>query len=181
MKYYSPIHLENIDIIQQKVFDIFPKSELSCKEKLFYIPDNLKIFFNIPELKSELDNINWSQYVHSFGFYVINKTLGTPIHIDTGNSVYSFNIPILNCVNTYVNFYKTDKEPIKKSYIAYNKIIDYYSFNPIDCVLQNKLEMTTPHVINVKEIHNVTNNNPLPRITLLIRLKKEINLDHLFQ
>ena len=62
MKYYSPIHLENIDIIQQKVFDIFPKSELSCKEKLFYIPDNLKIFFNIPELKSELDNINWSQY-----------------------------------------------------------------------------------------------------------------------
>ena len=181
MKYYSPIHLENRDIIQQKVFDIFPKSELSCKEKLFYIPDNLKIFFNIPELKSELDNINWSQYVHSFGFYVINKTSGTPIHIDTGNSVYSFNIPILNCVNTYVNFYKTDKEPIKKSYIAYNKIIDYYSFNPIDCVLQNKLEMTTPHVINVKEIHNVTNNNPLPRITLLIRLKKEINLDHLFQ
>lgn len=181
MKYYSHIHLENLETIQQKVFDIFPKSELSSKENLFYIPNNLKVFFDIPELKSALDNMNWSSYVHSFGFYVINKTLGTPIHIDTGNSVYSFNIPILNCVNTFVNFYKTDKEPIKKSYVAYNKIIDYYSFNSTDCVLQDKLEMTTPHVIKVKEVHNVTNLNPLPRVTLLIRLKKEINLDHLFQ
>ena len=45
----------------------------------------------------------------------------------------------------------------------------------------DRLEMTTPHVIKVKEVHNVTNLNSLPRVTLLIRLKKEINLDHLFQ
>ena len=181
MKYYSPIYLEQLDIIQEKVFNIFPKSELSSKENLFYIPDNVKVFFDISELKSNLNAMNWSQYVHSFGFYVINKTYGTPIHIDSGNSLYSFNIPILNCKNTFVNFYKTDKEPVKKSYVAYNKIIDYYSFNPTECVLQDKLEMTTPHVIKVKEVHNVTNINDLPRITLLIRLKKEINLDYLFQ
>lgn len=181
MKYYSPIHLEKLKIIQTKVFDIFPKTELSSKENLFYIPDNLKLFFDISELKSELDNMNWSQYVHSFGFYVINKTYGTPIHIDSGDCLYSFNIPILNCKNTFVNFYNTDKAPTKKSYVAYNKIVDYYSFNPTDCALQDKLEMTTPYVIKVKEVHNVTNINSLPRITLLIRLKKEINLDHLFQ
>jgi len=181
MKYYSTIPLENLETIQQKVFDIFPKPKLLSNDSLFYIPDNLKIFFDIPELKSALDNMNWTPHVHSFGFYVINKTLGTPIHIDTGSSIYSFNIPILNCVNTFVNFYKTNKEPIRNSYLAYNKIIDYYSFNLHDCVLQDRLEMTTPHVIRVKEIHNVINPNPLPRITLLIRLKKEINLDCLFQ
>ncbi len=31
MKYYSPIYLENIKIIQEKIFDVFPKTELSSK------------------------------------------------------------------------------------------------------------------------------------------------------
>ena len=181
MKYYSPIYLENIKTIQEKVIDVFPKESLSEKDNLFYLPNNLDIFMNIPELKKELDNLNWTNYVHSFGFYTIQKSYGTPLHIDSGTCQYSLNIPILNCKNTFVNFYKTNTEPVKSSYMAFGKLIDYYKYNITDCVLQDKLEMTSPHVIKVKEVHNVTNINSLPRITLLIRLKKEINLDHLFQ
>ena len=181
MKYYSPINLDNLNIIQEKVFEVFPKTELSSAQNLFYLPDNLNIFLNIPELRNELDKLNWTQYVHSFGFYIINHSYGTPLHTDSGTSQYSFNIPILNCKNTFVNFYKTNKEPTKISYMAFGKLIDYYKYNVTDCVLKDKLELTTPHVINVKEVHNVINVNPLPRITLLIRLKKQINLDHLFQ
>ena len=181
MKYYSHIHLENLKTIQTKVFDVFLKKSLLEKDSLFYLPNNLDIFMNIPELKKELDNLNWTNYVNSFGFYMINKSYGTPLHIDSGTCQYSFNIPILNCENTFINFYKTNAEPVKSSYMAFGKLIDYYKYNVTDCVLQDKLEMTTPHVINVKEVHNVTNLNSLSRITLLIRLKKEINLDHLFQ
>jgi len=182
MEYYSPIHLEKLEIIQQKVYNIFPKYELNSPEHLFYLPNNLEVFFGIEELKSALDKIDFSRYVHSFGIFVINKTnpIETPIHTDSGEFLYSFNIPILNCKNTFVNFYKTDKQPVKKNYISHNKIIDYYQFNREDCILQDKLELTSPHVIKVKEAHNVINNNFLPRITLLVRLKKEINLDHLF-
>jgi len=181
MKYYSPINLDNLNIIQEKVLEVFPKSELSSKQNLFYLPDNLYIFLNIPELRNELDKLNWTQYVHSFGFYIISQTYGTPLHTDSGICQYSFNIPILNCENTFVNFYETNKEPTKTSYMAFGKLIDYYKYNPSDCILKDKLELTIPHVINVKEVHNITNVNSLSRITLLIRLKKEINLDHLFQ
>jgi len=181
MKYYSPIKLDNLKIIQGKVLEVFPKTELSSKENLFYLPDNLTIFLNIPELKYELDKLNWTDQVHSFGFYIIQHSYGTPLHKDSGTCQYSFNIPILNCENTFVNFYKTDKEPTKTSYMAFGKLIDYYKYNVTDCVLKDKLELTMPHVITVKEVHNIINTNILPRITLLIRLKKEINLDHLFQ
>ena len=183
MKYYSPIPLENLETIQSKVLDIFPKDELSKDQSFFYIPDNLKTFFGIPELKSALDNLNWSPYVTSFGFYMVNKTepSGTPIHTDTGDYMYSFNIPILNCTNTFLNFYKTDKEPVWGSFVAYDKTISYNSFETTDCILEDRVEMAIPHVIKVKGPHNVTNLNPLPRVTLLIRLNKELNLEHLFQ
>jgi hypothetical protein len=182
MEYYSPIHLENLEIIQQKVYNIFPKYKLNSSENLFYLPNNLEVFFGIEELKTALDKINFSRYVRSFGFFVINKTnpIGTTIHTDVGKYFYSFNIPILNCKNTLVNFYKTDKQPVKKSYISHNKIFEYYQFNHKDCILQDKLELISPHVVKVKEVHNVVNNNFLPRITLLVRLNTEINLGHLF-
>jgi len=177
MKYYAPIHLENLNIIQQKIFNLFPKENLN-KGILFYIPNNLELFFNIPELKNELDKLGWLNYVHSFGFHIVPKTKGSTPHTDIGDTIYSFNIPIYNCKNTFVNFYKTSVEPIKISPLNQ---VTYYRHSPIDCELIDTLEMTSPHVINVKEVHNVTNINDLPRITLLIRLKKEINLDYLFQ
>ena len=176
MKYYAPIHLENLNIIQQKVFNLFPKENLN-KGILFYIPNNLELFFNIPELKNELDKLGWLDYVHSFGFYIVQKTKGSTHHTDTGDIIYSFNIPIYNCINTFVNFYKTSVEPIK---ISLPNQVTYCRYNPTDCVLVDSLEMTSPHVINVKQVHNIVNNNNYPRITLLVRLKKELSLDHLF-
>ena len=47
MKYYSPVHIENLKTIQEKVFEYFPKEELFKKEALFYIPDNLNIFSSV--------------------------------------------------------------------------------------------------------------------------------------
>lgn len=176
--------MENLKIIQKKVLDKFPNSAIiTHSQNLFYLDNNMDIFFNIPELKSALDNLNWSMYVQSFAFNIVGRTenTGSARHVDTGEFSYSFNIPILNCENTFVNFYKTDKPSVKKSYESYGRIIDYYSFNHEDCILQDSLEMIVPHVINVKEVHNVINTTSLPRITLLIRLKQEINLDNLFQ
>ena len=176
MKYYIPIHLENLDIIQKKVLQLFPKENLN-KKILFYIPNNLELFFNIPELKNELDRLGWSDYIHSFAFYIVQKTKGSTHHTDTGDTIYSFNIPIYNCKNTFVNFYTTSVEPIKISPLNQ---ASYYHYDPNDCELVDTLEMTSPHVINVKQVHNIVNNNNYPRITLLVRLKKELSLDHLF-
>jgi hypothetical protein len=183
MKYYVPINIKNLEIIQQKVFELFPKSEIN-NTNLFYIPNNVELFLNIPELKIELDNLGWTNYISSFGFYIIQPMLETTIHIDSGPSVYSFNIPILNFNNTYVNFYTTSTEPTKK--FTPNGV-SYYYYNPKLCESVDKLEMITPHVVKIKHPHNVVTKplaptvlNSAPRITLLIRLKPELFIEDLF-
>jgi hypothetical protein len=182
MKYYTPIPLANLKTIQEKVFSVFPKEKLNTKvDSLFYIKDNINVFLNIPELRSALDSLGWTPYVFSFAFFIVQPTSGTTVHIDSGEIVHSFNIPILNCDNTYVNFYSTSSRPIVQSYIEYDKKINYLKYNPSHCELVDKLEMTIPHVIKVKEVHNITNLNTGPRITLLIRLRKETCLEHLFK
>ena len=179
MKHYAPVNIENLKKIQEKVFNLFPK-DLLDKTLLFYIPNNQELFLNIPELKTELDNLGWTPHIHSFGFYIIQKTEGTTIHIDSGNRTYSFNIPILNCKNTFVNFYSSSSKPILVTNYPLNTVT-YYRVEPSHCELTDTFEMITPHVINVKKEHNVTNNNLAPRITLLVRLKDTLSLDYLFE
>jgi hypothetical protein len=175
MKYYSPVNIENLDIIQQKVFDVFPKDKLHTND-LFYLPNNIELFLNIPELKIELDKLGWTKYINSFGFYVVQKTNGSIIHIDSGEK-YSFNIPILNCSNTFLNYYTTTTEPVRK---LTPSNVDYYYYDPKYCVRIDSVEMNLPHIVNVLKLHNVTNLNEEPRITLLIRLKNEPSLENLF-
>ena len=181
MKYYSPVPIDNLKIIQEKVFEYFPKEKLSTKEALFYVPDNKNIFLSIPELKLELDKLNWTPYILAIGFYIIAPTDGSPIHVDSTSFSYSFNIPILNCEDTYVNFYRANKEPKKQIYSMYGTSMNYYKFDSAECELSDSLEMLTPHIINVREAHNIVNKNTKSRITLLIRLRNELDLSHLFQ
>jgi hypothetical protein len=180
MRYYSPIRIGQLEVIQKKVFALFPTEYLGISN-LFYIPDNVRQFLQIAELKQELDRLEWTDQLQSIAFNITRGSSTSPIHIDTGTSTYSFNIPILNGERSFVVFYKTTVEPTYESYVACNeKVQTYYKYQPKDCIVVDKLEMTAPHVINVKEVHSVININPLPRITLLIRLKAEINLNHLF-
>jgi len=182
MKYYVPATVDNLNVIQEKVFSMFPKELLNTKvNNLFYLPDNVNLFLSIPELHNELDKLGLTANVFSFAFYIVPPTAGTPIHIDSGDMTHSFNIPIKNCENTFLNFYKTESQPFKNTYVMYDKNINYYSFSPADCTLTDKLEMTTPHIIKVKEPHNVINLNNRSRITLLVRLKSNIDLSDLFQ
>lgn len=176
MKYYTPIQIENLEIIQRKVFELFPKSELT-KNNLFYIPNNVELFLSMPELKTELDRLKLTEHIMHFGFYVLQTTSGQDPHIDSGDPVYSFNIPIYNCENTFINFYTVSSNPVER-YLPNG--ISYYWVNPQNCTLVDSLEMNQPYIINVKQAHTIVNKNPWPRITLLIRLKKEADLSRLF-
>lgn len=176
MKYYHPVELNNLSVIQKKVFKLVPLHNLN-KTILFYLPNNLEIFFNIPELKAELDRLGWTEHVDSFGFYIVQKTNGSTLHTDTGSRTYSFNIPIISCTGSRVNFYTTDSEPEVE---MHKEGVDYNKYDIEKCTLVDSLEMTIPHIINVKEVHNISNPNHSPRITLLIRMKNTVDLRHLF-
>lgn len=168
MQYYQKIDFDNLDVIKQKVFDLFPKEDFE-QNKLFYIDDNFNKFLSIPELKENLVRLNLLEHVMGFGFYVTTKP--NPIHTDNTAYDYSLNVPIVGCENTFVEFYESNKDPIKLQ--LYTGVI-YYHFTKNSCTLKDKLELTTPHIIKVNVPHAVINETGSQRITLLIRLKKTV-------
>jgi len=180
MKYYIPIQIQNLEIIQQKVLDLLPEKYLEMSDLIYLesIKEGPEKFKNISELHQVLKTLGWESHVISVGFMIAQTTVAEPkCHIDTGDSEFSFNIPILNCKNTHVDFYTSDK-PSTKKVLPHGTT--YNHFNLTDCVLVDKLEMTIPHLIKVKEIHSVTNLNSGPRVTMLLRLSPKLNLDQLF-
>jgi len=165
---YSYIHFDNLDIIQRKVMLLFPISK-HHRTELFYIEDNLKKFLEIEELYANLKRLDLIDMVRSVAFYNVLPTDrdGTNVHVDSGIGSYSLNLPIMGCDGTFVNFYESNKPPMEK-FTAGG--VPYYEFNPADCCLLDRAEMTAPLIINIKKIHNVVNINTAPRITLLLRL-----------
>lgn len=169
-----PIDVENIEHIKETVLESFPWNDIH-KLNLFYIPDNLSIFLSIEELKSNLEKLGFLNYVRSFAFNVLKPNSNTSIHIDTGESSFSFNLPLFNCENTFTSFYQTDKTPEVRSYVAMNRTISYNYYNPIHCNEIHRIEMNRPHIISIHIPHRVINPNNTYRIAFLIRFKKEFD------
>jgi len=171
MFYYKPIDIPDFEIIRQKVYDLFPKN--FNRTNLFYPENNLEPFLEIKELTSFLENSNLLRQVYMFAFNVVTYGYPEIIHVDTGEFNYSLNLPILNCENTFIKFYETSIEPRIVNYITSTKSsATYLGFYKKDCQLVKSLEMTKPHIINVKIPHGIANPNKATRITLLIRLIK---------
>jgi hypothetical protein len=175
MKLSFPISIYPLKKIQEDILKHFPWDKLNKGPSLFYIPNNLDIFLNIKELNDVLNNLELISYVRSFAFNVTQPNTVSNIHIDTGESCYSFNLPLLNCDNTYTAFYETTKEPILKEYKAINQIITYRWYDPIFCTEIHKIEMNIPHIINIYTPHNIINTNNTHRITFLIRFIKDFD------
>jgi len=172
MKYYYPIEIPNLQIIQDKVFKLFPNEYIS-KRALFYLPNEL--FLNVTELKATLDTLGLTNSIRKFGFMILPAGHRTALHVDSGDTTFSLNIPIRNYVNTKVDFYTSTVEPVNTH--DPNSPLGFWEYNLKDCVHVDTIEMTGSNIINVKEIHMVTNNNILPRITLLIRLDKDFIME----
>ena len=192
MKYHAPINIENLSIIQEKVLAKSPKSMMHL-QGILTLPNDVEEFLSIPELKTELDKLGWTKHLYAVNYCITLGNRSGMLHSDGGTGNYSFNLPILNCANTFVNFYTTNIKPIaseyKRIYIpvpgdvnSKSEIGTFNKYNIEDCTLVESLEMVTPHIINIRQIHKVVNPTDLPRISLLIRLKNELNqsLDPLF-
>lgn len=177
MKNYYPIKFDNLKIIQEKVLKFLPENQ-KYRESLFYIDDNMNKFLSINELKENLIRLNILQYIFSIAFYVVptTKETGSTIHIDYSKGSYSLNIPILGCTNTWVKFYDSNEKP----FIKYsNSGVPYYYCNASKCKEIDKLQMSMPHIINIKKIHNVVNTNKNTRVTLLLRILDTWNPENL--
>ena len=92
-----------------------------------------------------------------------------PVHQDNNKSpVARVNIPILNCKNSYTNFYTSPNwQPIETHL---DNGFPYVVHKEENCVFEERIESITPVVLNVQSIHNVTTENlSRPRLMLSIQ------------
>ena len=170
MSNYQQVYINNLETITQKALKLIPEQKLN-HTGLFYLENNKELFLSIPELREELIRLQLLDHVYGIAVYVVYNSAAKSIHEDNGDLLYSLNIPLNGCENTFVNFYYSSSPPLEKVTAHGNK---YFYFAEKNCELIDQLEMTTPHIIKVKIPHAVINQNTAPRITMLIRLNMSV-------
>jgi hypothetical protein len=165
---YFPIIFTDFDIIQKKVLDVILKYTTLLESKFFYIP--VQEILEIKELKNQIENIGLLEYIHSSAINLYYK--GTPvIHKDTGNFIYSLNIPISGYANTHLSYFESYADPELK----YIGSVSYTEYDKESCTLIEKFETTGPAIVNTQIPHAFENFNNEPRLVLLLRLDKRVN------
>ena len=165
MNRYQTVRINNLDIIAEKALALVPKQRLDITG-LFYLENNKELFLSIPELREELIRLELLDHVYGIAVYVVHSSTPLSIHKDNGDILYSLNLPLSGCENTFVNFYHPLVPAQEKITPNGNR---YFYYPEDDCELVDQLEITTPHIINVKIPHAVINQCNEPRITMLIR------------
>lgn len=171
--FYKIIHIDNIQEIQQEINSIFP-NEYFGKSELFAINDSSNSLLRLIKLKKLLDSLGISIGVKAFEFIVMQPGAKTGIHTDSTDFQFSFNIPLTDCKNTYLSFYKS-KITSDKEYVSYenptNKdMIHYKPYNENECEFIESSEIKDPYIFNTNILHNLENRSDKEQIVTLIRI-----------
>lgn len=167
--FYRPIKIDNLDKIQEEVLKRIPENLLK-NSNLTYIENNNKIFLGIPEL---YDFLLSKKLLSSVGAIAINITKGHNngnFHVDSGPYKHSFNIPIIGCENTWINFFKVDTDYKIVTVENKGKTHHFYRYTEEQCELIYEAETINPYLLGVKTPHRVINKSDQTRVMLLIRL-----------
>jgi hypothetical protein len=167
--FYKPIHVENLNEIQQEVLKLIPKNLLD-QTTLTYIENSKEIFLSIPTLYDFLKSkkMHWS-----VGDIAINITQGNDagnFHMDSGPYKHSLNIPIIGCENTWINFFKVNSDYKVATVENKGKTHHFYRYTEDQCELIYEAETSNPYLLGVKTPHRVINKSNQTRIMLLLRL-----------
>jgi hypothetical protein len=174
MIYYKPIELDYYDIIVRKCLayvKTFDKAYNRMLPRASWYDLNLTTLIKeCPELMLAFKKYDLKPIMAAI--YIMYNSAHTSIHVDAFPSQARINLPLLNCKNTYTNFYESKNEPIKwinpdSGVISYNVVGDH--------ILVDRVEIMQSTIIRTKVLHSVDLpiNNPVPRITLTLGFDKD--------
>ena len=187
MMLYKPVHIENLQEIQDAVANTFPEMTDLKMTGVFVLPKNKVL--EIRQLKKLLKKLGLFSHIEVVNAIVAPTGYSNPhklppyapiIHIDKAvvgaqQYTYSFNIPIRNCKNTFLNYYKANGNEI----ISYTELgYPYRTFDTKDCELIDQVEMSQAHIVDTSVPHAVINSNNTTRTLMAIRLKYDFNFDN---
>lgn len=132
---------------------------------------NLEILKEVcPEIKVAFNKYELTPTIAAV--YIMYNTTHTSIHIDGFLPRARINLPLLNCKNTYTNFYKNKAGPIKWINPESGKV----SYTAVsDSILVDRVEIKQATIIRTNVFHSVDLpiDNPVPRITLTLGFDKD--------
>ncbi len=172
-EFYKIIQVDNIKEIQEEIIGIFP-SNFYGKAELFSIDNSAKVLLGLPKIKKLLDTLDISKGVDTFEFLVLPPGGRTGIHTDSDDFKYSFNIPLTDCDDTYLSFYKADNIA-DIGYVSYEnpvtkEMIYYKPYNEDVCEFIESSIIKEPYIFNTDIVHNLENKSNKEQILALIRI-----------
>lgn len=167
---YNHIELLSFDSIQNTILKQIQGMTLPHHDGVFPHVGNVDVHAwmqSIPSLCYGLDLLGMYDYWVASAAVLTYKEI--PIHKDNAHEFdYSLILPILNFQDTYTCFYTSNKDPETK-YLPNG--LPYDSYNESSCTLIDRVEITSPTLLNVKTPHSVMiGNGPIPRVTISLRL-----------
>ena len=174
MIYYKPIELDYYDTIVRKCLTYVKTIDTAYNRMLprasWYNLALTTLLSECPELILAFKKYDLKPVMAAV--YIMYHPAHTSIHADNFFSQARINLPLLNCKNTYTNFYESKSEPIKwinpdSGLISYNVQGDY--------TLVDRVEIIQATIIRTKVLHSVDLpiDNPVPRITLTLGFDKD--------
>ena len=176
-----PLKIKNWDTLIQKLQkNVFNYITIDNKYINSVTDLNYNHISSYGEIKAIINVLNLTQHVSKYVIHISTGAAESHIHVDMGDDyLYSLNIPISNCQDTYIDIYETIEvaEPVMYSQ---SSTVSFPIYNEDVCVFKGRFSTSTPYILNTQIPHKVIpNNNSNKRIMLLIRLKPSFDINSL--
>ena len=167
-KYFAKLNVSNEDILISKSLEfVKSKPDVFYRKKTnasFYEFDVREYLAAVPEMQASMQELGFRCL--RAAVYVMYSNVHSSAHRDCLNDQARINFPLLNCKNSYTEFYENVKT---FSWINPQTGLQSHRVVNDDFVLADRVEMTGATVIRVSEAHNVImDESTVPRITLTI-------------
>ena len=161
---YKKIHIDDLELFQKNLLPLIHKDAFKLVGVFPQWSDEL---LNSKEIQKLINQLNLSNKIDYIAVITMPPNSESPIHIDGDRPECSLNIPLLNCENTFMNWYSSDQPP-KEVVVEDNKT--YFGADIETCTKIASIEMNNPYYVNIKQLHNGYNPNDTWRVLLSIRL-----------
>lgn len=168
MKYWKRIKLNNLEVIQAKTLDYMKNNRNNFAPNTPFQPIDFKEFTEaVPEFMTAFNEHGLTPT--SVATYIMFSNTDGAAHRDYLTDRARINIPILNCENSWTNFYRLDNPDVKPKVSINARGQPYQSYDPTDIILEDRVQITEPTIIRPLEIHNIEMDEAkVPRITLTV-------------
>jgi (2Fe-2S) ferredoxin len=163
--HYKTVEIKNLKELQAAVIKQLPDVVYSTAG---IVTDYGPQIAAIPELQQVFEDANLSEHVADLHFICLPPHTELPIHNDGHRLFYSFNIPILNCENTYIAWYSSTEEPKK---VVHKEGHWYLGVPKETCTEIARAEMSQARIVDIDVLHSAINPNNTNRVLLAVRLK----------